>query len=278
MKKLFVIIVLAFSIFNCYSQITLDQTFPGARIDVLHLRSAGPKFYQYNYSAHTAIIYNLDYSVYKSFQFPTIANSTNYNVFLISEDLFDTDSTTLEYVLSSTDNGGNVTLYIYREDSTLLLQINTVYGIIASEYGSYSSIPYVPILNTDSGTKMIVSCIRNGAYTTEIYNLPGRARTECCLNSLTNSVVHLVNQQEVMKIYPNPFAENETIEYTLPLNSKRAELIITNLNGVEIKRYSLSAIQNKMESVTTGLAAGSYFFTIISDGNTIASKKAVKVN
>ena len=48
------------------AQIVLDHDFPNQRVDMVTLEHAGPKYYQYDYAAHTGALLNLDYTVYDS--------------------------------------------------------------------------------------------------------------------------------------------------------------------------------------------------------------------
>jgi hypothetical protein len=277
MKILSALTIFLCLIINCYSQITLDHTFSNQRIDVVHLRASGPKYYTYDYAAHTATLYNLDYSVFRTVNFP--ASYTSYTVNLWSEDLFDNDSTTLEYVLSFNDSN-NSGFKIYTGDTTMIFEADSGAVLYGNEYGTYHSLPYAPIFETDSGMKMVVAFTIPAMhpYETRIYNLPGKMAESCSAVCLTNGVVELVNKQERLRAYPNPFHTSETIEYSLPREFDSAELIVTDQSGKLIKQFPLSATENKIETINAELPAGNYIFTVKAGGQVIAEKKVVKVN
>ena len=64
----------------------------------------------------TVKLYSLNHSLFH--QFPLLGN-TGFPMFL-TEDLFDNDSTNLEYLISTTAASGQRFVKIYREDGTLL--------------------------------------------------------------------------------------------------------------------------------------------------------------
>ena len=278
MKTIFTLMITLFSYLVGTCQITLDHDFPNQRLDLIHLKYAGLKYYQHDYTAHTGTLLNLDYSVFKTITFPSVPN-TSYSVGLFTEDLFDTDTTTIEYVLSFTDvmNSG---FRIYSMDSILLFQADSGATIYANDYGIYRSSPNEAIFNTDSGTKMIVAYTLpfSSVYHTSVYNLPGQLHDDCYKNTLTSGIVQVVNKSERLKSYPNPFKDLETIEYSLPPACQRAMLQITDAAGKLIKQIRLSAVENKIELIDLDIPAGQYVISIVADDVTLASRKVVKVN
>ena len=276
MKILIVIIFMATASFmKIQAQIVLDHDFPNQRVDMVTLEHAGPKYYQYDYAAHTGALLNLDYTVYRTFVFPHIP-CTSYNVVLITENLFDTDSTTLEYVMSINDTA-NSGFRIFREDTTLLFQADSGAILYANEYSAYRSLPYVPIFNTDSGTKMIVA-YGTPFYHTSIYNLPGKLPISCCSSTMSTSVVQLYNKQERLSNNPNPFKESTIIEYTLPKDAGSADLYLYNESGMIVNIYKLSNTQNKFELIASELKAGTYYYKIVTSSGDLLGQKLIKVN
>lgn len=76
---------------------------------------------------------------------------------------------------------------------------------------------------------------------------------------------------------PNPFAENTVINYDIPTAFKKAEISITDLNGVVIKTFSITA-KGKGQVTVFGnnLNKGMYMYSLTVDGKRIVSKRMVK--
>lgn len=80
--------------------------------------------------------------------------------------------------------------------------------------------------------------------------------------------------------YPNPFNPTTTIKFAIPKTSK-VSLKIYDISGREVEALFNNSILNA-GTVTysfdgTNLASGVYFYTLISDGNIISSKKMMLV-
>lgn len=131
MKKLLIIIAVALCL-NSFGQISLEKKYPtpnapnikGMYMKVINLCHAGMKYQFFDWNEQVLYLYNLNHSLYKKINIPKISSRTSWKnggVRYVSEDLFDNDSTNIEYVLSTqndTSYAGNVK--IYREDNTLL--------------------------------------------------------------------------------------------------------------------------------------------------------------
>jgi hypothetical protein len=75
---------------------------------------------------------------------------------------------------------------------------------------------------------------------------------------------------------PNPFAEQTTITYTIPENIADAKIIFYTNNGTVIK--TLPIIERGAGAVliyASNLSSGLYSYTLIADGQVIATKKMV---
>jgi len=77
---------------------------------------------------------------------------------------------------------------------------------------------------------------------------------------------------------PNPFNGTTVINYFVPQNSGVALLVITGMNGETIKSIALSGTGAGQVSVQTAqLAAGTYVYSLIVDGNLVDTKRMVVV-
>lgn len=74
--------------------------------------------------------------------------------------------------------------------------------------------------------------------------------------------------------YPNPFSENTIIKYTIQGSAKEALMVITSLQGKEMVRYVIETSGEGQISIPSHtIAAGSYFYQLIVDGNLMDVKQ-----
>ncbi len=94
-------------------------------------------------------------------------------------------------------------------------------------------------------------------------------------NSLSNNEIDLINEKGYFlgQNTPNPFKNSTVIEYSLPVNEKNASILIFNLNGQTLKEYKLSETKGSITIDSTVLSKGLYLYSLISDGQEIATKK-----
>ena len=76
---------------------------------------------------------------------------------------------------------------------------------------------------------------------------------------------------------PNPPVNNATkINYNIPSSAAKAEMIITDVYGKKVKQINLNNSGKGTVNInTTGLAAGTYSYTLFVDGKMIETKKMV---
>jgi Chaperone of endosialidase/Secretion system C-terminal sorting domain len=72
---------------------------------------------------------------------------------------------------------------------------------------------------------------------------------------------------------PNPFKNSTIIEYSLPVNEKNASILIFNLNGQTLKEYKLLETKGSISIDSTILTKGLYLYSLIVNGQEIATKK-----
>ena len=99
---------------------------PGA---IVHLNSLGSgtrlitRFQGNTPTAGSLTIYNLDLSVHRVLNFPPPPPGMSWaNLQYITEELFDTDPTTIEFLMTAhtSDGPGNMSVHIFHEDGTEL--------------------------------------------------------------------------------------------------------------------------------------------------------------
>ena len=74
---------------------------------------------------------------------------------------------------------------------------------------------------------------------------------------------------------PNPFRGSTIINYTLPSNASDASLIITNMNGQQIKTYQGLVESGQVNFDSERLETGVYNCTLYVDGHPVSSRKMI---
>jgi hypothetical protein len=83
---------------------------------------------------------------------------------------------------------------------------------------------------------------------------------------------------KLLQNIPNPFNQTTLIGYYLPQNYGQAFLKITSISGQTIKSIVLTGNGNGQLNVQTSqLAAGTYTYTLIVDGNVVDTKEMVLI-
>src|SRR5690606_16713818 len=94
-----------------------------------------------------------------------------------------------------------------------------------------------------------------------------------CSSLSTNDLLNGKNAY-ISQNAPNPFHDKTTIEYNLPHFAEAAYIIITDMTGRTVHRYSLN---NKRKGAVVipsmSLNSGLYFYSLIIDGIRVATKK-----
>ncbi len=222
--------------------------------------------------ANTITLYNLNHSLYKTI--PIVgAPVSPTDVMYISKGLFDTDSTTIEYMV---DPVGLFGTKIYREDGTLLFS-EPNYSTESS--GSLYSVPLRPIdwnaiVITVNGPKMILSHIdstgnMNGF---KVFSLPGVYFPNGI--SKHNSTADLM---ELSSPFPNPSGNSAQIRYTIPAGETNVEIVLYRLNGTEAKRFQVDNKFDTLELNNSDLPSGTYFYQLVSKNQQSESKKMVVI-
>jgi hypothetical protein len=88
-----------------------------------------------------------------------------------------------------------------------------------------------------------------------------------------NTVQSIVLNQNV----PNPFAEQTVISYSIPESVKKADILFYDSNGKLINSIFIKERGNSQLNVfANDLSTGIYTYTLVADGQIVASKKMVK--
>jgi hypothetical protein len=88
-----------------------------------------------------------------------------------------------------------------------------------------------------------------------------------------NTVQSIVLNQNV----PNPFAEQTVITFSLPENIQKANILFYDSNGKMINNVDIKERGNSQLNVfANDLSTGIYTYTLVADGQIVATKKMVK--
>lgn len=264
MKNL--LVLLLFCSANLTAQISYETSYvtpnPGFNSGLVLLSTSGYKYLIRD--SNDVTLYNLNHTVYRTFTIPSLPTTANLLlVRYISEDLFDTNPTDLEYMVTYTDtigpSIGNTHVVIFDETGTMLFNRDTA---TTNSTVFSPSLPYQGILATDSGVKMIL----NHQNTLEVYALPGILPCQECTGGVISGIVPPSgsgsSERQPGNPYPNPTNGQTTIPYQLPAGVTNGTMVIFDVLGNEVKRYSITNTFSSIVLDVGELAIGTYTYSI----------------
>jgi type IX secretion system substrate protein len=113
-----------------------------------------------------------------------------------------------------------------------------------------------------------------------ISNLHPRANVYGLPGFLSNSIQPVTNTfiNEMMEnIYPNPSNGNTTIEFNLPQGVNTGQLVIYNMQGVELKRYTVDNTFHTLLLNNSEFHAGTYFYQLQTASGASGAKKMIVI-
>lgn len=289
MKKLLFITLIAFGI-NAKAQIMLENVyakgnFADGRLRIHHLTSAGYKYSMriLNGSSVTIKLYDLNHSLYKTINVPVMANATTNDVWYISDELFNTNPSDIEYLVIYTSNTSSNVVYtrIYDENSNLIFSVDT---LSLPLFTGASNDNWSPIYYTSSGVKMIlyrpmyIPFADSNAY---VYSLPGKLPCNDCTNGVVSGLAPngggYGNKIGVSNSYPNPAINSTRIDYAFPNGVNEGEIVFYDLQGKDIKRYKVDKTFDHLLISTADIPAGTYFYQMQTAAQASEGKKMVVI-
>lgn len=275
-KRILLIAVLASGV-GANAQITFQSSYtvtssnPSAAFQWVYLKHSGYK-YLFQHS-DTLDVYNLNYSLYKRIFIPSGYLAKVFSIIYVSEGLFDTDSLRIDYMIGTSDS-----IVVYQDNGSLVQKFDSVSWYVPNV--GMGQINTSPIVTTDSGTfLLLVSNYFSPITTYRVYKLPGSlpCMPECSSQVVTTMVNSPSTLSGYSNVYPNPAISYTNIYYTLPAGTSEGEVILYDLAGREIKRFTVTTQFDHLSITTSDIRAGTYFYRLIAGGNNISSKKIVVV-
>jgi hypothetical protein len=216
-------------------------------------------------------LYNMNHSLYKTI--PIVgAPVSPRDVLFISKNLFDTDSSTIEYMVDPVTYSG---AKIYMEDGTLIFSEP---GYSANNGGSFNSNPmrplnWSPIVITSEGTKMILmSFVYMSPNKFKIYSLPG-----IYLPTGISELGSWENRVSLSNSYPNPTRSFTKVDYILPNGVSTGEIVFYDTQGKEVKRFNVDNTFNSLQISTEDLQSGIYYYNLQTTQGNSGAKKLITV-
>lgn len=279
MKKIIGILFFV-SILNAKAQITLEQTYSSAgynstqrnQLYGLQLEVEGDKFIFIDRTNKVIKFYDLNHTLWKTISFAGATdvnpNGNSQPIMYISQHLFDLDDE-IEFLYVDTNGPGNTVTQVINEDGSVLFtatnQAPYVFPTAPQEQ--------VPIFNTNSGTKLILSGDSNSDFNAYMYSLGGTLITGIIadpnddLATLRTSIP-----------YPNPTSSSTKIDYTLPNGVNTGEIVFYDVQGKEVKRFTVDRMFTSITISTEELQSGVYYYSLqtvqgVSDGKKLVTIK-----
>ncbi|MFN8286025.1 MAG: T9SS type A sorting domain-containing protein [Chitinophagales bacterium] len=284
---LLILIAFLFSV-SVRGQIFLENTYYGDNdhFFLIKLQYSGYKYCS-SITGSAITLYNLDHSLYKQIPFPNMpANASSLDVGFITETLFDTDSSDIEYLLTFVVGGAGGTWQtrICDENGNILFSKDTA-TLQLNDYSFFPPHAMSPsihgIYNTDQGAKMILipdPMLDNDSI--YVYNLPGLLECNVCdgQRSTNTGMVNGANSNTAFKVYPNPTNSFTFIDYQLPPDVDKANLLIFDAMGLEVSRREVNKSSTRITVPTNAFAQGSYFYALDIPGKGLSAKKVLIIH
>ncbi|MBN2524038.1 MAG: T9SS type A sorting domain-containing protein [Bacteroidales bacterium] len=212
-------------------------------------------------------LYNLDNTLFKTLTLPPkIEGHTPVISFYISETLFDTDSSNIEFLLVYYLNDTDPVVRIAGEDGTILLEEENASTYEIFTTGRY----YYSIYETDEGAKLQLRYISNGAYyKTRVFSLPGKYPDEI-------EYPKVALKESDFVLFPNPSDGLNSIKLDPGRSYTGGSIQIFNEHGVLLRHVEIEPGRYEYTIDNSDLSPGTYLYQVFSPGS-ISALSAKKV-
>jgi hypothetical protein len=279
MKYLIVTFFVFFGV-KAHAQITVEHVYSDyfTYHALLEVDSGDFKYVFYNY-VDTVSIYNLDHTIDRVIKLPIIKDSTGGyadKLDQISKKLFDHDDN-YECLISHLSKPFSVR--IYKENGDVLFGCENCKLANTSGINASSATPF-SITNTDKGTKMMIDYLDTNfhPFQTVVFSLPGKLPSTCVTKSGgTNGVQMISGSSLPTSAYPNPSNGQVHIDYKLPDGVATGDIVITNIEGKEVRRFKVGNMFNDILIQNSDLPSGSYFYKVVTEKGESEAKRIIIV-
>ena len=259
------------------AQITLDHIVDSTELSLglaygfkaVQISPTETKYYVNDTITNTFSLFNLDFTPFISnisVPEPFIQGTDRLQALYITRELFDCDTTNIEYAYYSPGNI-NGTFRILRTDGTILFQLDSANGPYG--YGNMlgGSDVIRPIINTSGGAKLFLQSYSLGYQHVYIYSLCG---------SLPNDIFDFteVNQSSVI-IFPNPTSSALTFKFNLIDNVYQHELAILDDEGREVNRERINNNIKQSTLDVSKFASGIYHYSLLAKNRVVFTGKFI---
>ena len=161
---------------------------------------------------------------------------------------------------------------IYNEDNILLFSLDSA-GIQNTGNRLEGS-----IVNTTSGTKMILTSYKTDDLGLKIFSLPGSLPCSIC-GGYAGIAEPNSNESRSMisNPFPNPTNDKTTINYELPEGVNQGKLVFYDANGNVVKEFNVDNSFKDLQVSNSDLSAGTYYFQLQTSKGTSGGKKLIVI-
>ena len=274
--KYFIVFLLVLTAASSQAQITLEHTYPPANnvtFGLYEVDSGQSKYIFFNQN-DTIEVYDINHIFEKLILIPKIESARpGLNLFYFTKKLFSLDDR-YEFLILGSDNGGEWFTRIFSEDGSILFSCDTCFpNHVAARGNSYRQ-QNESIFNTEKGTKLLITHGKTGVGLKEIYSLPGKLPGSSAKSGV-NSPSIITGSSPHTSVYPNPSNGQMRIEYKLPDGVTTGEIVISDIEGKEIKKYQVGNIFNDILIDKSDLQSGSYFYKLVTEKGESEAKKII---
>ncbi|MEI6509178.1 MAG: T9SS type A sorting domain-containing protein [Bacteroidota bacterium] len=245
-------VALLLNITKISAQITLEHVYPTPtnRFQLIKLSAVGQKYViESQGKPYILNFYNLDHSLYKTISIPVDTSHYILSNANISDHLFNGDDQ-VEILVSE------------YWSSTSRVHRTRVYNENLNVIFSEDSVDVYGILNTINGYKL---SLYDFTHKIKIYSLPG---------TLPALVKPISKEENIANPFPNPASTRTVIPYALPDGVYKGEIIFSDINGKEVKRFTVTDAFNTLE-INDELENGTYFYHLQTTEKSSGAKKLV---
>ncbi len=261
MFRIFILMIAMVPMTTLRAQVALENNYPGSAT-IVELSLSGYRYYLMDTYSNACKIYHTDHSLWKTIPLSIPAGMYLYDIQLVSETLFNTDSKTeLAYIYYSYDT----TLYYY-----------TYYMKVVNEEGvEVLSVPGCGYVNLKTaggtGSKMLCYVYNYSIYpstvNTLVYSLPGQIPT---------GIAGPVSPAATERAYPNPSRQIVYIPVTITAKTGRTTVRISGADGKSLREYPVNDGSPYLSVDVSGYPKGMYSYLVLQGSVLLSSGKFIR--